>query len=157
MTKAERKQQTETGRAELRTPRVNRIRKETRPTPNTPGYLGPKSSTNANNAEVYSQKRGWVPLKSLPGKPQSPRKDGPPAPAQGRAALALPCHHQRAGAARHHPAGARRAAGQLCGRLRGVATPVYRSANCIPNKDCMRTWFEGVPLRLRRWVSTMYA
>ena len=24
--------------------------------------------------EVYSQKRGWAPLKSLPGKPQSPRK-----------------------------------------------------------------------------------
>ena len=42
--------------------------------PNTPGYLGPKSSTNANNVEVYSQKRGWVPLKSLPDKPQSPRK-----------------------------------------------------------------------------------
>ena len=37
--------------------------------PNTPGYLGPKSSTNANNVEVYSQKRGWVPLKSLPDKP----------------------------------------------------------------------------------------
>ena len=33
-----------------------------------------KSSTNANNVEVYSQKRGWVPLKSLPDKPQSPRK-----------------------------------------------------------------------------------
>ena len=42
--------------------------------PNTPGYLGPKSSTNANNVEVYSQKRGWVPLKSLPDKPQSPCK-----------------------------------------------------------------------------------
>ena len=42
--------------------------------PNTPGYLGPKSSTNANNVEVYSQKRGWVPPKSLPDKPQSPRK-----------------------------------------------------------------------------------
>ena len=39
-----------------------------------PGYLRPKSSTNANNVEVYSQKRGWVPLKSLPDKPQSPRK-----------------------------------------------------------------------------------
>ena len=24
--------------------------------------------------KVYSQKRGWVPLKSLPDKPQSPRK-----------------------------------------------------------------------------------
>ena len=32
------------------------------------------ASTNANNVEVYSQKRGWVPLKSLPDKPQSPRK-----------------------------------------------------------------------------------
>ena len=42
--------------------------------PNTPGYLGPKSSTNANNAEVHSQKRGWVPPKPLPGEPQSPRK-----------------------------------------------------------------------------------
>ena len=30
--RAERKQQTETERAELRTPRVNRVRKETRPT-----------------------------------------------------------------------------------------------------------------------------
>ena len=36
-----------------------------------------------------------------------------------------------------------RAAGQLGGRLRGVATPVYRSADCIPKKHCMRTWFEG--------------
>ena len=26
------------------------------------------------HVEVYSQKRGWVPLKSLPNKPQSPRK-----------------------------------------------------------------------------------
>ena len=43
--------------------------------------------------------------------------------------------------------GALRAAGQLGGRLRGVATPVYppgyRSADCIPNKNCMRTWFQG--------------
>ena len=84
-----------------------------------------------------------VAARQAPVAAQAARQDGPPAPAQGRAALALPCHHQRAGAARHHPAGARRAAGQLGGRLRGVATPVYSSADCIPNKDCMRTWFEG--------------
>ena len=42
--------------------------------PDTPGCPGPGPSTNANNVEVYSQKRGWVPLKSLPDKPQSPRK-----------------------------------------------------------------------------------
>ena len=32
------------------------------------------AGANANNVEVYSQKRGWVPLKSLPDKPHSPRK-----------------------------------------------------------------------------------
>ena len=63
--------------------------------------------------------------------------------------------HLAQGIERAVPAGARRAASQLGGRLRGVATPDYRSADCIPNKDCMRTWFEGVPLRLRRWVSTV--
>ena len=66
-----------------------------------------------------------VVARQAPVAAQAARQDGPPAPAQGRAALALPCHHQRAGAARHHPAGARRAAGQLGGRLRGVATVSY--------------------------------
>ena len=40
--------------------------------PNTPGKLGPNSTTNINNVELYLIGRGWIPLRSVPA--GSPRK-----------------------------------------------------------------------------------
>ena len=126
--------------------------------PNTPGYLGPKSSTNANNVEVYSQKRGWVPLKSLPDKPQSPRK-----------LPAKTVHRRPRKAAPPSPSRATTSAlVQLGTTLQALGAQLVNSVvDCavqrllftvqlivyLINIVCVHG-LRGVPLPLRRWVCT---
>ena len=58
--------------------------------PNTPGKLGPNSTTNINSVEVYLIGRGWIPLRSVPaGSPRKSKAKAKAAP-RGRAAPLSP-------------------------------------------------------------------
>ena len=54
---------------------------------NTKGYLGPNSSTNINNVEIYLAGRCWIPLRSIPS--TSPRKETLPHKTKAPATLHL--------------------------------------------------------------------